>query len=121
MTSSGARRHHDAEDQSPAAAGRTTGGRAGRDVHDKPQSAGRRTPDHHSPELAALAHALGGVEPACAIAPDLWFTPEDASDAARICRRCPATDACRTYACANREQHGVWGGVTFERRKGGKS
>jgi hypothetical protein len=38
------------------------------------------------------------------------------ASAKRICSTCPVTGPCLTVAIANREHHGVWGGVNFGQR-----
>jgi Transcription factor WhiB len=65
-------------------------------------------------------------EAACRAAdPELFFAPEDERPAGRearvtaavaICHGCPVQDRCYAAAAANGERHGVWGGVSFERR-----
>lgn len=41
--------------------------------------------------------------------------------ARNICAQCPVHVICRDYALQNKEEHGVWGGLTeFERRKLGR-
>jgi WhiB family transcriptional regulator, redox-sensing transcriptional regulator len=69
---------------------------------------------------AAVADLSGA---ACRIAdPDLFFGPEAETAEERrrreakaisICADCPVRPACLARALANREQHGVWGGVSF--------
>ena len=52
--------------------------------------------------------------------PDLFFPEKNgnAAPARRICGTCPVAGECLEYALANRETHGVWGGLTpLERRK----
>lgn len=60
-----------------------------------------------------LAKALDGTTPPCAADPAAWTSddPEERAYAARACRHCPALEACRVFAEANREPHGVWGAV----------
>lgn len=61
---------------------------------------------------------------ACAGAPtDDWFphrgserTPE-AVRARDLCTTCPVWEDCLLYALANRERHGIWGGIPTEKRK----
>ena len=50
---------------------------------------------------------------------DAWFASEAAerARAAQACAPCPVLDACRAYAIAARERHGVWGGRDREDRK----
>jgi WhiB family redox-sensing transcriptional regulator len=53
--------------------------------------------------------------------PDLFFPPEDERGryatlretlAKRICLGCPVLGECTSYALANDERYGVWGGLT---------
>lgn len=37
-------------------------------------------------------------------------------DAQAVCRMCPVMTACRQWALEQREQHGVWGGMTENER-----
>ncbi|MGP6174252.1 WhiB family transcriptional regulator [Corynebacterium sp. A21] len=37
--------------------------------------------------------------------------------AAALCRHCPALDQCRAIALDNREEFGVWGGMTERQRR----
>ncbi|MFD3741620.1 WhiB family transcriptional regulator [Streptomyces sp. NPDC058629] len=55
--------------------------------------------------------------------PELFFpkgtdaASMDGADAAvRICRRCPAMEACAEWAIDTRQDHGVWGGLTEQDR-----
>src|SRR5262245_8903451 len=52
--------------------------------------------------------------------PDLWFPntggKPTVNDAVRICRWCPAIQACADWAMANRERNGIWGGLTERQR-----
>lgn len=68
------------------------------------------------PELPqALCREIGG---------DLWY-PDDTQTpttievrmAKAVCRRCPEQQPCLDYAIANREQHGIWGGMTTKERR----
>ena len=49
---------------------------------------------------------------------DHWYGTDerDRREAARPCRACPVVDACREYAMAARERHGVWGATTEPER-----
>ena len=66
------------------------------------------------PAWAALQAALRAAGPVpCTADPDAW-TSDDAevrAYAARACRGCPVLEACRAFAAANQEAHGVWAGV----------
>ncbi|WP_435252205.1 WhiB family transcriptional regulator [Streptomyces tendae] len=57
----------------------------------------------------------------CRLDPDAWFSTDatERHGAARQCHACPLLLACQQHALANREQHGVWGGVDFEARAAG--
>ena len=57
---------------------------------------------------------------------DLWFGPENESNAARdtreaeavaICRFCPSRRPCLKWALSHASQHGVFGGTGEEHRK----
>lgn len=67
---------------------------------------------------------------ACADHPtDLWFPLEpsgrhggnvgrtEAAKAKAVCATCPVVDECATYAIANREEYGVWGGLDEAERR----
>lgn len=56
---------------------------------------------------------------------DLFFHPEGERGGPRrrrierakaICAQCPVIEQCRTYALANHEAYGVWGGLSEEER-----
>ncbi len=50
--------------------------------------------------------------------PEAWF-PEQGGPTALakdICRRCEVRTDCLEYALENREQHGIWGGLTERER-----
>lgn len=52
--------------------------------------------------------------------PALWFPDESgdqAIEAKRTCRGCPVRGECLTYAVVWNEVHGIWGGLTFDRRQ----
>lgn len=34
-----------------------------------------------------------------------------------LCAGCPFLEACRDYAVAAQEEHGIWGGTTYDMRK----
>lgn len=58
---------------------------------------------------------------ACATAdPELFFPEQDSRstrEAKRICADCPVRVDCLTAAIANREEYGVWGGLTERERR----
>ena len=50
--------------------------------------------------------------------PDLWF-PEDnqgAAPAKRVCMSCDGRAECLEFALTTRQQHGVWGGLSYRDR-----
>lgn len=51
--------------------------------------------------------------------PEEWFPEKGGSTRAakRICGRCEIRVACLQLALDNREQHGIWGGLTPRQRK----
>lgn len=52
--------------------------------------------------------------------PELFFPEADSRsthEAKRICAGCPVRVECLTAAIANREDHGVWGGLTERERR----
>ena len=60
--------------------------------------------------------------------PDLFFPPLDGESADQrhareraakaVCAACPVRDECLSWALANRERLGVWGGLTERERAG---
>jgi WhiB family redox-sensing transcriptional regulator len=44
-------------------------------------------------------------------------TEEEAATAKAICAACPVREACLTFALANRQEQGVWGGMTETERR----
>jgi WhiB family redox-sensing transcriptional regulator len=79
----------------------------------------RSAPDTIIPE------SVGALEwqdrAACATAdPELFFPEADARstrEAKRVCGGCPVRVECLTSAIANREEYGVWGGLTERERR----
>jgi WhiB family redox-sensing transcriptional regulator len=71
------------------------------------------------------APALDWDKGACTRRVDDLFFPSGESEAARaqadraklICARCPIRQACLSWALANREDQGVWGGLTPKERR----
>jgi len=56
--------------------------------------------------------------------PDLFFPVgttgpaiEQIENAKAICRACDVASACLEYALANREEYGIWGGMTEDERR----
>ncbi len=73
--------------------------------------------EQQTPELLALASALGTIPPPCrAVDPEQWYAP-DPRPAIRLCQDCHAKAECLTYARACGERFGVWGGRDMERRQ----
>ena len=72
-------------------------------------------------EWAALRESLLALRrgPVCVREPELWFStrPADRDAAVEACLSCPAGDACRAYAAAADERHGVWGASTEVERR----
>ena len=76
-------------------------------------------------DRTACAADLGGA--ACRTAePELFFAPGGERPADRearmaqavaVCHGCPVQAECYAAAVASGERHGVWGGVSFERRR----
>lgn len=68
---------------------------------------------------AGLPRPLSADGPAlpCAADPDLWFSDdiEDQALAQRVCRACPAREACGKLG-ANGREWGIWGGTTERAR-----
>lgn len=54
--------------------------------------------------------------------PDLWHatTQLEQAEAKRICGLCPVQDECLTWAINNNETQGIWGGLTYNERRGYK-
>jgi WhiB family redox-sensing transcriptional regulator len=59
-----------------------------------------------------LQAACRGVDPEI-FASDL---PEMKKTAKKICADCPVRDECLEYALANKEEGGIWGGLTHNQR-----
>jgi len=57
--------------------------------------------------------------------PDAWFPDEEAHgsgkttylEVKKMCQRCPVQALCLEYALANKEHHGMWGGMSSDERK----
>lgn len=50
---------------------------------------------------------------------DLWFSTEDLAsirEAKRLCGTCPAKNDCLKHAIEQREEWGVWGGLSAKER-----
>jgi len=57
---------------------------------------------------------------ACRTAPTALFFPatdDEAGPAKAICATCPVREPCLVFALANREEQGVWGGLTETERR----
>lgn len=48
--------------------------------------------------------------------PELWFQPGSEDAAREVCVACPVRTPCADYALRNREQYGIFGGLTPEQR-----
>jgi WhiB family redox-sensing transcriptional regulator len=78
----------------------------------------------HDP-VAALAALTAAVPDWVAhgtcgqVDPEVFFPPKGASaePAKAVCRACPVRPQCLDYALANRERHGVWGGMSERERR----
>jgi WhiB family redox-sensing transcriptional regulator len=69
-------------------------------------------------ELVAVLAAAGPAPCALGDAEAWWPAPGETTTAVAECRRCPAQEACLTYAMAADERSGVWGGqLAAERRR----
>ena len=81
------------------------------------------TPKPYRPEDLTLTRAIEDFEEAkskvtgkCAGDPGPWMdweAPPTAEKAAELCSGCPLAKACRNYALAAKETHGVWGGLVI--------
>ncbi|MBA3267743.1 MAG: WhiB family transcriptional regulator [Acidimicrobiia bacterium] len=59
-------------------------------------------------------------EAACRSADTAVFFPatdDEAAEAKAICATCPVREPCLMFALANREEQGVWGGLTETERR----
>jgi len=70
----------------------------------------------------ACAPAVTTTRP-CHTHPADWWFPEPgdeltAARAIRLCATCPVATQCLALALLGGEQHGIWGGVNFERARG---
>ena len=60
------------------------------------------------------------ADAACRTLPKTTFYPDDPEGVAvakAICETCPVRTQCLETALSNREEDGVWGGLTFPERK----
>ena len=50
---------------------------------------------------------------------DIFFpeSDEEAGPAKAVCARCPVIEPCLSFALANRQEQGVWGGMTETERR----
>ncbi len=70
--------------------------------------------DLHSERYAWRAHG------ACRTRPDLTWFPgpgESISEQRAICETCPVKAICLEVSLANREDHGIWGGLSERERR----
>lgn len=71
---------------------------------------------HDPKRKCALPKQYDTPETAGAFA-DQWHpTPILERNATKLCRKCPVSTACLTYALDNPELEGVWGGTTTTQR-----
>ncbi len=57
------------------------------------------------------------------LGPELFYPtprtkPSELRAAKQVCAECPVSEECLDYALDNREERGIWGGVSPESRKG---
>lgn len=66
------------------------------------------------------------IKGTCRRDPELFFHPEGERDAPKrrrianakaVCRECPVLDQCRAYTLANREEYGIWAGLSEDERE----
>jgi WhiB family redox-sensing transcriptional regulator len=72
------------------------------------------------PVLATTAVGPWAAEALCAqVDPEVFFPANDdpATEARRICARCPVRRPCLDYALAAGEEYGIWGGLNPQERK----
>jgi hypothetical protein len=71
---------------------------------------------------AVSAPCLPGAACRAVPYPDIFFPEagdhEAEASALALCAGCPARAACYDTAAANKERHGIWGGVNFDRVNG---
>ena len=71
-------------------------------------------------ELAKAIDEAPVIPPCQQTDAELWFQEHGTSSyriARALCNRCPVRAQCLEYALANREEFGMWGGLSpFERR-----
>lgn len=58
----------------------------------------------------------GGMDPELFF-PSGQFVPASAERAEDVCRRCPVATSCGLWALDQREEYGVWGGLTEKERR----
>jgi WhiB family redox-sensing transcriptional regulator len=51
--------------------------------------------------------------------PEVFFPDkgDNRTDGRDVCARCDVREECAIYALVNREQHGIWGGLTLKDRR----
>lgn len=76
--------------------------------------------------LKQLSNAVVANDPVpCTKEPELFYPEEISSgirddvidSAKKLCASCPVEIICRSYALANKERYGIWGGTTAEDRQ----
>jgi WhiB family redox-sensing transcriptional regulator len=79
----------------------------------------QRDPADALAELAAAAPDWVAYGLCARVDPEVFFPPKGASaePAKGVCRSCAVRPQCLDYALANRERHGVWGGLSEPERR----
>ena len=112
---------------SPATIATTVSPGAGAAVRRRRGTRLRSHPQPRRQELAALEwQRLGACQQAdqsVFFAPDAPGEPREdrrrrLGAAKRVCALCPVRETCRNYALENREEFGVWGGLSEAERRG---
>jgi len=84
---------------------------------------GERLFEHRFLTLLQTIYAAGGVP--CEKKPEYFFpedvpNPEERAEmtevAKSMCRRCPITEECFTYALETNQRYGIWGGTSPSER-----
>src|SRR4051794_22632321 len=91
-------------------------------MNTSPRAAGKGRPRPASAVLLVpTASTVAWLDQAaCAAAdPEIFFPASGEPDAGakQYCASCPVRDACREYALAAGEEHGVWGGLNEAERR----
>lgn len=69
----------------------------------------------YSPDITGR---ISAVAPCREVDPDLFFSldPDDVKSAKAICNKCIIMEECRQAAVEMEIEHGVWGGVNFNKK-----